>query len=109
MKNSSIEITEQEYLIKLPRQDFNLSFIHQLLKRIQAEQFFFTYKTSDEFTALGVPAEWVPVLNKMGFKTAEDLKAGNPNKVFNDLGGMRKKLKLDIAMPAKESVMDWFN
>ena len=48
MKNSSIEITDQEYLIKLPRQDFNLSFIHQLLKRIQAEQFFFTYKTSDE-------------------------------------------------------------
>lgn len=48
MKKSSIEITEQEYLIKLPRQDFNLAFIHQLLKRIQAEQFFFTYKTSDE-------------------------------------------------------------
>jgi lysyl-tRNA synthetase class 2 len=65
--------------------------------------------SADEFTALGVPAEWVPVLNKMGFKTAEDLKAGNPNKVFNDLGGMRKKLKLDITMPAKESVMEWFN
>jgi hypothetical protein len=48
MKNSSIEITDQEYLIKLPRQDFNLSFIHQLLKRIQAEQFFFTCRTSDE-------------------------------------------------------------
>ena len=48
MKNSSIEITEQEYLIKLPRQNFNLSFIHQLFKRIQAEQFFFTYKTLDE-------------------------------------------------------------
>lgn len=43
MKNSSIEITEQEYLIKLPREDFNLSFIHQLLKRIQAEQLFFKY------------------------------------------------------------------
>ena len=48
MKNSSIEITDQEYLIKLPREDFNLSFIHQLLKRIQAEQFFFSYKISDE-------------------------------------------------------------
>jgi hypothetical protein len=48
MKNSSIEITDQEYLIKLPREDFNLSFIHQLLKRIQAEQFFFSYKTSEE-------------------------------------------------------------
>jgi lysyl-tRNA synthetase class 2 len=34
----------------------------------------------------------------------EELKAGNPNKVFNDLGGMRKKLKLDITMPTKEEV-----
>lgn len=48
MNNSSIEITDQEYLIKLPREDFNLSFIHQLLKRIQAEQFFFSYKTEEE-------------------------------------------------------------
>jgi hypothetical protein len=44
MKNSSLEITDQEYLIKLSREDFNLSFIRQLLKRIQAEQFFFDYK-----------------------------------------------------------------
>ena len=64
--------------------------------------------TADEFIALGVPAEWVPVLNKMGYKTTEELKAGNPNKIFNDLGGMRKKMKLDIPMPAKESVMEWF-
>ncbi len=48
MKNTSIEITDQDYLIKLPREDFNLSFIHQLLNRIQAEQFFFTYKTGEE-------------------------------------------------------------
>ncbi|MES2873390.1 MAG: hypothetical protein V4708_06675 [Bacteroidota bacterium] len=48
MKNSSIEITDQEYLIKLPRQDFDLSFIHQLLKRIQAEQFFFSQRASDD-------------------------------------------------------------
>jgi polyribonucleotide nucleotidyltransferase len=36
-------------------------------------------------------------------------KAGNPNKVFNDLGGMRKKMKLEIVMPSKESVMEWFS
>ncbi len=64
--------------------------------------------TVEDFTNIGVPAEWVPVLNKMGFNTIEELKAGNPNKVFNDLGGMRKKLKLDITMPAKEVVMAWF-
>lgn len=64
--------------------------------------------TADDFINAGVPAEWVPVLNKMGFNTVEELKAANPNKVFNDLGGMRKKLKLDITMPVKENVMAWF-
>jgi lysyl-tRNA synthetase class 2 len=64
--------------------------------------------TADDFIAIGVSAEWVPVLNKMGFNTVEELKAANPNKVFNDLGGMRKKLKLDITMPTKEEVMKWF-
>jgi lysyl-tRNA synthetase, class II len=62
----------------------------------------------DDFAAIGVPAEWVPVLLKMGFNTIEELKAANPNKVFNDLGGMRKKLKLDIAIPSRETVMNWF-
>jgi lysyl-tRNA synthetase class 2 len=64
--------------------------------------------TVDDFVNIGVPAEWVPVLNKMGFNTIEELKAGNPNKVYNDMGGMRKKMKLDIAMPSKEEVMAWF-
>lgn len=45
MQNSSLEITDQEYLIKLRKEEYDLSFIHQLLKRIQAEQFFFTSKT----------------------------------------------------------------
>ncbi|MDA9555132.1 lysine--tRNA ligase [Pelobium sp.] len=65
--------------------------------------------TDDDFLALGVPAEWVQVIRKMGFNTPEELKAANPNKVFNDLGGMRKKLKLEIAIPHKEEVMAWFN
>jgi lysyl-tRNA synthetase, class II len=64
--------------------------------------------TAEDFIAIGVPSEWVQVLNKMGFNTVEELKAANPNKVFNDLGGMRKKLKLEIVMPAKEIVMSWF-
>lgn len=43
---------------------------------------------------------------KMGF-IAEELKAGNPNKVSNDLGDMRKK-QFDIVMPGKEDVEKWF-
>jgi len=63
--------------------------------------------TVDDFVHVGVPAEWVPVLNKMGINNLEDLKAANPNKLYNDMGGMRKKLKLDIAMPTKEEVIAW--
>ena len=62
----------------------------------------------EDFTAIGVPAEWVPVLMKMGFNSVEELKAGNPNKVFNDLGGMRKKLKLEMGIPSKDEVDKWF-
>ena len=62
----------------------------------------------DDFVKIGVPAEWVPVLQKMGFNSVEELKAGNANKVFNDMGGMRKKLKLEITIPSKEEVMQWF-
>jgi lysyl-tRNA synthetase class 2 len=65
--------------------------------------------TEDDFIAIGVPREWIPVIQKMGFNTVEELKAGNPNKIFNDLGGMRKKMKLDITMPMRDSIMAWFN
>jgi len=65
--------------------------------------------TSDEdFVTAGIPADWVQVIRKLGFNTVEELKAANPNKVFNDLGGMRKKLKLEIPIPSKEEVNNWF-
>ncbi len=62
----------------------------------------------EDFVAIGVPAEWVPVIQKMGFQSPEELKAANPNKVFNDMGGMRKKMKLEIVIPSKEEIMRWF-
>ena len=64
--------------------------------------------TEAEYQAIGVPIEWIPVLQKMGFMTIQSIKEANPNKVFNDLGGMRKKLKLEISIPQKDDVMRWF-
>jgi lysyl-tRNA synthetase class 2 len=64
--------------------------------------------TEAEYQAIGVPVEWIPVLQKMGFMTIQSIKEANPNKVFNDLGGMRKKLKLEISIPQKDDVMKWF-
>lgn len=41
MNNSSLEITENEYCIKLNKDTFDLSLIRQLIKRIQSEELFF--------------------------------------------------------------------
>lgn len=68
-----------------------------------------TVASVEEYVAIGVPEIWVPVLQKMGFTTIESLKQANPNKVFNDLGGMRKKMKLDAPLPAKDEVQAWFD
>lgn len=63
--------------------------------------------TDADYEAQGVPGVWIPALQKMGFLTIDALKAANPNKVFNDLGGLRKKLKIDAPMPKKEEVEGW--
>lgn len=65
--------------------------------------------TDEDFVNAGIPAEWVQVIRKMNINTIEELKAANPNKVFNDLGGMRKKMKLELTMPSKEDVTAWFS
>ncbi len=42
MNNSILEITDNEYCIKLSKDAFDLSLIRQLIKRIQTEQLFFS-------------------------------------------------------------------
>jgi lysyl-tRNA synthetase class 2 len=59
------------------------------------------------FADRGISEIWIPALQKMGILTLEALDAANPNKVFNDLGGMRKKLKIDSSLPTKEEVIAW--
>ncbi len=60
-----------------------------------------------DYIAANVPAVWIPALQKMNILTIEQLKAANPNKIFNDLGGMRKKLKIDEKMPGLDDVKTW--
>lgn len=47
MNSSSIEITDNEYCIKLSKEVFNLTLIRQLITRIQSEQKFFSNKEED--------------------------------------------------------------
>ena len=62
----------------------------------------------DDFTTIGVPAEWIPVLQKAGFRSIAQLKEANPNKLLNDLGGLRKKMKLDIPALKIEEIKAWW-
>lgn len=63
--------------------------------------------TEADYVAAGIPAEWVPAIQKMGFLTVDALKGANANKVFNDLGGLRKKLKIEAKMPSLDEVKAW--
>ncbi len=63
--------------------------------------------SDDEFTTLGFPAAWVPILREKGFNTIEELKEANPNKLANDLNGLRKKKKLDIPALNPADVKSW--
>lgn len=63
--------------------------------------------SNDEFEKLGIPQEWIVVIMKAGYTTVDALKAANPNKLFNDLCGLRKKMKLEIPAPTIDQVKQW--
>jgi lysyl-tRNA synthetase class 2 len=59
------------------------------------------------YTAIGVPQEWVAVIQKMGYLTVESMKKIPASKLFNDLCGMNKKLKLGLTIPTADTVKGW--
>ncbi|MEE1189326.1 MAG: lysine--tRNA ligase [Bacteroidales bacterium] len=63
--------------------------------------------TDEQFMECGVPQELIAMVRKRGINKIEDLKNANPNKLFNDLNGLRKKNKLDIPALKLEQVQDW--
>lgn len=65
--------------------------------------------SDEQFIECRVPQEWIALLRKSGINKIEDLKNANPNKLFNDLNGLRKKNKLDIAPLKPEQVQQWIN
>ncbi len=63
--------------------------------------------TDADFINLGIPEAWVPAIRKAGFNTVADFKQANPNKLMNDLGGLRKKMKLDVPGLKVEDLESW--
>ncbi len=62
---------------------------------------------AEKYTAEGVPLEWIPVLQKLGYITVEKLKSVKPGKLFNEVCGYNKKHKLGLKNPANTDVESW--
>lgn len=61
-----------------------------------------------EFESVGVRAELIPILMKLGIQSLAQLKEIKPTKLFNDMPGMRKKLKLEgVQNPTLEEIDGW--
>ncbi|TVP51163.1 MAG: lysine--tRNA ligase, partial [Mongoliibacter sp.] len=52
--------------------------------------------TDEDFMSEGIPEGLIPVIRDMNIHTIEQLKEMEPNKLFNDVCGRRKKLKLQV-------------
>jgi lysyl-tRNA synthetase, class II len=60
-----------------------------------------------QFEAKGIAEAWHPYFEKGGVLNLEQLKLLNPNKLFNDICGFRKKMKLEVPAPTIDEVKNW--
>ncbi len=63
--------------------------------------------TDEDLMGLGIREELLPIIRKLGLNTVNQIKESNPNKLFNDVCGTRKKLKLEAKNPSFEEVKSW--
>ena len=62
---------------------------------------------ADKYTVLGIAEELVPVLQKAGYNTVNDMSEVNPQKLQMQIGEVIKKYKLEIAKPSVDEVGEW--
>lgn len=61
-----------------------------------------------EFEAAGVRADLIPVLQKLGIQSFAQMKEMKASKLFNDVCGTRKKMKLEnVQNPTMQEVESW--
>jgi len=68
-----------------------------------------TNDSDEKFMELGIPAEWIEVIRKIGLKKVKDLKEVKAGKFFNDICGFNKKNKLGLDNPTMEDINKWLS
>ncbi len=60
-----------------------------------------------EWTAIGVPEEWIPLFNKAGYYLVSDIRDVKAQKLQQDVCGVNKKYKLGYDNPKVEDFASW--
>ena len=64
---------------------------------------------ANKYMELGIPENWVPVIQKAGYNMVEDMKDVNPQKLHMEICGVNKKYKLELSSPSVNDVAEWIN
>jgi lysyl-tRNA synthetase class 2 len=59
------------------------------------------------FLEIGVPEDWIPVLQKAGYLQIDELLNVNPQKIHQDICGLNRKHKLELPNPSVDDVIQW--
>lgn len=62
-----------------------------------------------EWATVGVPEQWVPVLNKCGYYLVQDIREVKAQKLQQDVCGVNKKYKLGYDNPKVEEFQQWID
>lgn len=68
-----------------------------------------TSTAAHEFVHAGIPEQWAKLIEQAGYTDSASLKEANPNKLFNQICGLRKKLKISDPPPKPEEVKEWIS
>lgn len=63
--------------------------------------------SNSKYLELGIPQEWIYVLQKAGYNEVSEFSEVNPNKLHQEICGLNKKFKLDLNNPSLEEVTTW--
>lgn len=61
------------------------------------------------YSAIGIPEEWIPVIQKAGYILVENMKDLVPGKFHQELCGLNKKNKLQLTNPTLDQVNNWLS
>jgi len=65
--------------------------------------------SANAYTTIGIPEEWVQVMQKAGYILVENLKNVSAGKLHQELCGLNKKYKLDLVNPTIDQVNSWIS